>query len=149
MKSKFFDSFSNKSSFLTRLGEKGGNRALESNKKLTSWRGSEKEPSLLFFNSDGRTKIALHHIGPDVPERQRKVPILCIPGIFSDNSFYNGTRDKGLARFLSSSGFECYSLDPRGQGLSSKRSKDQRWHVAGSLSLALFDFVLIFLVFFF
>lgn len=66
--------------------------------------------------------IALHRIGP-----RTGIPVLLIPGTFSNHTFWLGTRGVGLARTLAARGFEAIVLDPRGHGLSQRAGRADRW----------------------
>ena len=67
-------------------------------------------------------RIALHRLGDPAAPR-----VLLVPGTFSNSSFWYGTRGTGFARYLAESGFETWSLDPRGHGASARPRRGQRW----------------------
>ncbi len=67
-------------------------------------------------------RLAAHRLGPE-----GGVPVVLIPGAFSNHAFWLGTKGTGFARALASAGREAWVLDPRGQGESQKPSRAQRW----------------------
>jgi oxygen-independent coproporphyrinogen-3 oxidase len=71
--------------------------------------------------ADG-AELCLHRLGPPVG-----CPVLLVPGLFSNHTFYLGTRRIGLARHLAAEGFACTVLDPRGHGQSARPAPDQHW----------------------
>jgi predicted alpha/beta hydrolase len=72
--------------------------------------------------ADDGVRIALHRLGS-----RNDVPVLLIPGTFSNSTFWFGTRGIGLARDLAADGFEACVIEPRGHGLSQRPRPDQRW----------------------
>jgi pimeloyl-ACP methyl ester carboxylesterase len=71
--------------------------------------------------ADGVT-IALHRIGD-----AHGIPVLLVPGTFSNHTFWLGTRGIGFARALAEAGFEAWALDPRGHGHSDRPRADDQW----------------------
>ena len=71
--------------------------------------------------SDG-VRLALHRVGPP-----QGIPVLLVPGTFSNHTFWFGTRGIGFARELADQGFEACALDPRGHGDSQKPNRGERW----------------------
>src|SRR5687767_4625165 len=66
--------------------------------------------------------LALHRMGP-----RAGVPVLLVPGTFSNHTFWFGTRGIGFARELVEQGFEACSVDPRGHGESQRPTAQERW----------------------
>jgi predicted alpha/beta hydrolase len=54
-------------------------------------------------------------------------PVLLVPGTFSNHTFWLGTRGTGFARHLAAEGYETWTLDPRGHGLSQRAGPADRW----------------------
>jgi predicted alpha/beta hydrolase len=77
-----------------------------------------------FLRTADHTRIALHRLGDP-----QHVPVLMVPGTFSNHSFWLGTRGIGFARTLSDAGFEACVLDPRGHGLSDRPTRKQDWDI--------------------
>lgn len=67
-------------------------------------------------------RIALHRLGS-----RHHVPVLLVPGTFSNHTFWFGTRGIGFARALVQAGFEACALDPRGHGESQRPAAADRW----------------------
>lgn len=67
-------------------------------------------------------RLALHRIPrPGTPR------VLLVPGTFSNHTYWLGTRGTGFARFLAASGFEPWTLDPRGHGASQRSEGRNDW----------------------
>ncbi|MEX2281590.1 MAG: alpha/beta fold hydrolase [Gemmatimonadota bacterium] len=66
--------------------------------------------------------VALHRLGS-----RTAIPVLLVPGTFSNHTFWLGTRGIGFARALVEDGFEACALDPRGHGESQKPKAGERW----------------------
>jgi pimeloyl-ACP methyl ester carboxylesterase len=67
-------------------------------------------------------RLALHRLGA-----RKRVPVLLVPGTFSNHTFWFGTRGVGFARALVEAGFEACALDPRGHGQSQRPTQHDRW----------------------
>ena len=68
--------------------------------------------------------IALHCFG-----NPHHVPVLLVPGTFSNWTFWFGTRGVGLARTLVDAGYYACALDPRGHGESDRPLHNQHWDI--------------------
>ena len=66
--------------------------------------------------------IALHRLG-----KRNGIPVLLVPGTFSNHSFWLGTRGTGFARELVAAGYEACVVDPRGHGKSQRSTRRDRW----------------------
>jgi predicted alpha/beta hydrolase len=66
--------------------------------------------------------LAVHRLGPT-----DGVPVLLVPGTFSNWSFWLGTRGTGFARLIAHAGYEAWVLDFRGHGASQQPAPPQRW----------------------
>ncbi|HSJ14566.1 MAG TPA: alpha/beta fold hydrolase [Longimicrobiales bacterium] len=75
-----------------------------------------------FLTTADDVRIAVHACGADGAPR-----VLLVPGTFSNSSFWFGTRGTGFGRFLADSGYEAWSLDPRGHGASARPPRGVRW----------------------
>jgi pimeloyl-ACP methyl ester carboxylesterase len=83
---------------------------------------------------DARTHTVEQHVTPDgvritlhrLGSRQR-VPVILVPGTFSNHTFWFGTRGVGFARALVDAGFEACALDPRGHGASQRPGARNDW----------------------
>lgn len=62
------------------------------------------------LTADG-TRLALYRVGTP-----GALPVLLMPGTFSNHTFWLGTRGHGMAWALADAGFEVGVLDPRGHG---------------------------------
>ncbi len=71
--------------------------------------------------SDG-VRLAVHRVGP-----AGGVPVLLVPGTFSNHTFWLGTRGTGLARDLAAHGYDAWVLDPRGHGESERAPAGANW----------------------
>ncbi|MEJ2678976.1 MAG: alpha/beta fold hydrolase [Gemmatimonadota bacterium] len=71
--------------------------------------------------SDG-TRLSLHAVGP-----ADGVPVLLVPGTFSNHSFWLGTRGTGFARHRAAAGYRAFALYPRGHGDSQRPGRGDRW----------------------
>jgi pimeloyl-ACP methyl ester carboxylesterase len=63
---------------------------------------------------DGWTVTAWHR--PAVGERRSSVPVVLCHGLANNHAFMEFRGEQNLAKFVSSLGFDCYSLDLRGAG---------------------------------
>ena len=70
---------------------------------------------------DGVTLVA-HCLGDP-----GSMPVVLVPGTFSNHTFWLGTRGTGFARALAAAGFEAWALDPRGHGDSQKPRRGDDW----------------------
>lgn len=70
------------------------------------------------------TRIALHRYG-----NRENIPVLLVPGTFSNWTFWFGTRGIGFARTLVDAGYYAVAVDPRGHGESARPRADQRWDI--------------------
>ena len=70
---------------------------------------------------DGVTLVA-HCLGDPTG-----MPVVLVPGTFSNHTFWLGTRGTGFARALAAAGYEAWALDPRGHGESQKPGPRDRW----------------------
>ncbi|MBL8915959.1 MAG: alpha/beta hydrolase [Archangium sp.] len=68
--------------------------------------------------ADGWTVTAWHRAAEARPgaSREKRVPVVLCHGLANNHSFMEFRGDQNLAKFLSSVGFDCYSLDLRGAG---------------------------------
>lgn len=71
--------------------------------------------------ADG-VRLALHRTGP-----ADAVPVVMVPGTFSNHTFWLGTRGTGFARELARHGYDAWVLDPRGHGLSARPGPEDHW----------------------
>jgi pimeloyl-ACP methyl ester carboxylesterase len=71
--------------------------------------------------ADG-VRLAVHRLGPAAGQ-----PVVLVPGTFSNATFWLGTRRVGLARLLAARGFDTWSLDPRGHGMSERAASGVHW----------------------
>lgn len=76
----------------------------------------------LEVRADDGVRLAIHCLGD--PEA---VPVLLVPGTFSNHTFWLGTRGTGFARALAAAGFDAWALDPRGHGASQRPRARDRW----------------------
>jgi predicted alpha/beta hydrolase len=67
-------------------------------------------------------RLAVHRLGP-----AGATPVVLVPGTFSNASFWLGTRGVGFARELAGIGFDTWTLDPRGHGLSERPAAGVAW----------------------
>ena len=67
--------------------------------------------------------VALHRFG-----KPQNIPVLLVPGTFSNSTFWFGTRGVGFARTLAEEGYYACAVDPRGHG-ESDRPRDQHWDI--------------------
>lgn len=74
------------------------------------------------LRTDDGVAVVVHRLGPE-----DGVPIILVPGTFSNHAFWLGTRGTGFARTLAERGFEAWVVDPRGHGLSQRPGPDDRW----------------------
>jgi pimeloyl-ACP methyl ester carboxylesterase len=74
-----------------------------------------------YTTPDG-VSIALHRVGT-----RSDVPVLLVPGTFSNHTFWLGTRGIGFAQALAQVGFEACAVDPRGHGESQKPAAADHW----------------------
>ena len=74
-----------------------------------------------YTTPDG-VRIVLHRIG-----NRDHVPLLLVPGTFSNHTFWYGTRGVGFARAAVEAGFEACMIDPRGHGESQRPGARDRW----------------------
>jgi pimeloyl-ACP methyl ester carboxylesterase len=74
-----------------------------------------------YTTPDG-VSIALHRVG-----ERSNVPVLLVPGTFSNHTFWLGTRGIGFAQALVHMGFEACAVDPRGHGDSQHPTSTDRW----------------------
>lgn len=79
-------------------------------------------PTIQHLTAPDGVNLALHRLGD-----RSNVPVLLVPGTFSNHSFWFGTRSVGFARALAASGFEACALDPRGHGASQRPRSSDRW----------------------
>ena len=70
---------------------------------------------------DGVTLVA-HRVG-----EPGAMPVVLVPGTFSNHTFWLGTRGTGFARALAAAGYEAWVLDPRGHGESQRPGPRDRW----------------------
>lgn len=82
------------------------------------------ERSVQRLTTPDGTHIALHRFGN--PEH---IPVLLVPGTFSNWTFWFGTRGVGLARTLVDAGYYACALDPRGHGESDRPRRGQHWDI--------------------
>ena len=67
-------------------------------------------------------RLAIHCLG-----EPGGIPVLLVPGTFSNHTFWLGTRGTGFARALAADGYEAWVLDPRGHGDSQRPRRGQHW----------------------
>lgn len=71
--------------------------------------------------ADG-VELALHRVLPEGPTRP--VPLLLVPGTFTNREFWLGARGEGFAGVLAGAGFDTWVLEHRGHGSS---DRPPRW----------------------
>ena len=76
---------------------------------------------LEILTDDGVT-LAVHCAGD--PEG---IPVVLVPGTFSNHTFWLGTRGTGFARALATAGYDAWALDPRGHGDSQRPRRGDHW----------------------
>jgi pimeloyl-ACP methyl ester carboxylesterase len=84
---------------------------------LVSWlyRMDDRATPLEVSTPDGWRLVAWHR---KAPQRRFEVPVVLCHGLGNNHMIMEFRREQSLARFLSAMGFEVYSLDLRGAGLS-------------------------------
>ena len=72
--------------------------------------------------------------------RTRRTPLVLVHGTFSNRTFFLGTGNRGLARYLAGRGFDAWVPELRGHGRSGAQARDRTWrfedwirHDAGAL----------------
>jgi len=76
--------------------------------------------------ADDGVRLALYRARPDRP--RAAPPVLLVHGTFSNRSFFLGSRDRGLGRFLAGRGFDTWVAELRGHGRSGAAGRRARWH---------------------
>jgi predicted alpha/beta hydrolase len=72
--------------------------------------------------ADDGVHLAIHRSGDPAG-----IPVVLVPGTFSNHTFWLGTRGTGFAGALAAAGYHPWVLDPRGHGLSQKPARGERW----------------------
>ena len=67
---------------------------------------------------DASVELALTRLGRAGQENQRGVPVILLPGSFSNRRFWYSPKGIGLGPYLARAGFDVWIAEMRGQGLS-------------------------------
>jgi pimeloyl-ACP methyl ester carboxylesterase len=75
---------------------------------------------------DGSVELALTRLGRVGFERDRGVPVILIPGSFSNRRFWYSPKGIGLGPYLARAGFDVWIAEMRGHGLSPRNRNYSR-----------------------
>jgi pimeloyl-ACP methyl ester carboxylesterase len=75
---------------------------------------------------DGSVEVALTRLGRAGHEHQRGVPVILIPGSFSNRRFWYSPKCIGLGPYLARAGFDVWIAEMRGHGLSPRNRDYER-----------------------
>ena len=72
---------------------------------------------------DASVELAMTRIGLADPSMRRGVPVILVPGSFSNRRFWFSPKGVGLGAFLARAGYDVWIAEMRGHGLS-PRNRD-------------------------
>ncbi len=80
----------------------------------------------LTVRADDGVELALYRARPAEP--RAAPPLLLVHGTFSNHTFFLGTNERGLGRWLQERGYDVWVGELRGHGRSGEAGRRQRWH---------------------
>lgn len=86
---------------------------------------SSEAPETIVRASDG-VELALYRARG--AELRAAPPLLLIHGTFSNRTFYLGTNERGMGRWLAARGWDVWVAELRGHGRSGHQGQGKRWH---------------------
>ena len=79
---------------------------------------------------DNSVQLALTRLGRADHQQDRGVPVILIPGSFSNRRFWYSPKGIGLGPYLARAGFDVWIAEMRGHGLSPRNENYRDNHVA-------------------